>query len=190
METIYQAEKTFEKTDFIKTALPRGEYESCVFRYCNFADVNLSEFKFFECTFIGCNFSMANLTKTAFRDARFTDCKMLGLRFDLCNSFTFSVSFDNCTLDHSSFFKTSMKKAALKNSKLHEVDFTQCDLTGAVLFNCDLLRATFDNTVLEKADLRMSFNYSIDPTNNRIKKAKFSLQAVAGLLDMYDLEIS
>jgi hypothetical protein len=48
----------------------------------------------------------------------------------------------------------------------------------------------FENTLLEKADLRTAFNYSIDPEMNRVKKAKFSIAGVTGLLDKYDIEIS
>jgi hypothetical protein len=32
-------------------------------------------------------------------------------------------------------------------------------------------------------------NYSIDPDLNKIKKARFSTQGIAGLLDKYDIEI-
>ena len=42
---------------------------------------------------------------------------------------------------------------------------------------------------LEKADFRTAFNYSIDPENNRMKKAKFSPPEVVGLLNKYDIEI-
>lgn len=55
--------------------------------------------------------------------------------------------------------------------------------------DCDLAQAVIDNTMLDKADLRTSFNYSIDPERNRIKKAKFSIIGIAGLLDKYDIEI-
>lgn len=69
------------------------------------------------------------------------------------------------------------------------MDFTECDLAGAMFSECDLARATFDNTNLEKADFRSSYNYSIDPEKNRMKKAKFSLTGVVGLLDKYDIVI-
>jgi len=38
-------------------------------------------------------------------------------------------------------------------------------------------------------DFRTSVNYSLDPERNRIKKARFSLSGIAGLLDKYDIEI-
>ena len=72
---------------------------------------------------------------------------------------------------------------------MQEVDFTGCDLTASVFTNCDLLRATFDNTILEKADLRTAFNYAIDPERNKIKKAKFSVSGLHGLLAKYDITI-
>jgi len=52
-----------------------------------------------------------------------------------------------------------------------------------------LAGAIFENTILEKADFRTSLNYSIDPENNRIRKAKFSILEISGLLDKYDIEI-
>jgi uncharacterized protein YjbI with pentapeptide repeats len=72
---------------------------------------------------------------------------------------------------------------------LHETDFTECDLTGSTFDICDLTGATFDNTNLEKTSFSTAFNYSIDPEINRIKKAKFSVPGVLGLLNKYDIVI-
>jgi len=69
------------------------------------------------------------------------------------------------------------------------VDFSQADLTEAVFEQCDLLGAVFDFTTLVKTDFRTSFNYSIHPENNKIKKARFSREGIAGLLDRYDIII-
>jgi uncharacterized protein YjbI with pentapeptide repeats len=114
---------------------------------------------------------------------------MLGLLFNNCNPFGLSFSFKNCLLDHSSFYQTKIKKTTFANSKMLEVDFTECDLTSSVFDNCDLSRATFDRTIIEKTDFRTSFNFSIDPENNRIKKAMFSLSEIGGLLEKYDIVI-
>ena len=189
MEPAYTHDKTFDRNDYTHTSLTKGEYENCTFKSCNFADNDLSLFKFTDCEFIGCNLSLAKLNKTALQEIKFKDCKMLGLRFDTCADFNLSFSFDNCTLDHSSFYKTKIKKTIFKNSQLREADFTECDLTSSLFDNCDLNRATFDNTIIEKSDFRTSYNYSIDPERNRLKKAKFSIHGVAGLLDKYDIEI-
>jgi uncharacterized protein YjbI with pentapeptide repeats len=72
---------------------------------------------------------------------------------------------------------------------LIETDFGECDLSEAVFDNCDLARAVFDNTILEKTDFRTAYNFSIDPEHNRVKKAKFSISGLQGLLLKYDIKI-
>jgi uncharacterized protein YjbI with pentapeptide repeats len=114
---------------------------------------------------------------------------MLGLHFDSCDEFGLSFSFENCILNNCTFYKIKIKKTTFKNTQLQEADFTECDMTESLFDNCDLTKATFYNTIIEKADFRTSSNYSIDPENNRIKKAKFSIHGIPGLLEKYDIII-
>jgi fluoroquinolone resistance protein len=185
----YTADKTFDKDNFTQTHLLKGEYENCVFNQCDFSNSDLSEIKFIDCEFKSCDLSLAKINRTAFRDVKFKECKMLGLRFDTCHDFGLAFFFEGCVLNHSCFAATKIKKTTFRSSQLQETDFTDSDLTGAVFDRCDLNRTTFDNTVLEKTDFRTSFNYSIDPEINRIKKARFSLAGIPGLLAKYDIEI-
>src|SRR5690606_30892850 len=108
---------------------------------------------------------------------------------DNCLDFGLSFSFDRCQLNHCSFYKTKIKNTVFRNSQLKETDFSGCDLTSAVFDNCDLAKALFDQTILEKADMSTSYNYSIDPESSRIRKARFSISGIAGLLDKYDIII-
>lgn len=181
----YFHDETFERAD----ALQKGEYEHCTFSNCNFSEHDLSGFRFVDCLFVGCNMSLANLNKTAIRDVVFKECKLLGLRFDRCDSFGLSFSFDGCQLNHSAFSKTKIKKMHFRNSQLQGVDFSETDLSGAVFEYCDLLDAVFDFSVLEGTDFRTAYNYSIDPQTNKIKKAKFSMDGIKGLLDKFDIRI-
>jgi fluoroquinolone resistance protein len=189
MEPTFIDSIAYNKIDFKETALKKGEYENCIFNNCDFSGSDLSDIKFIECSFNGCNLSLAKLVKTTFCNITFRDCKMLGLRFDSCNEFGLSFSVENCTLNHSTFYQLKIKKTIFKNSHLIEADFTESDLTASIFDNCDLTGTTFENTNVEKTDFRTSHNYSIDPENNRIKKAKFSLSGLVGLLDKYDIEI-
>jgi len=185
----YTTDHTFAQTDFTTTALPKGEYENCIFKECNLAETDLSDMKFVDCEFYNCNLSGAKLTRSVIRDVVFKDCKLLGLHFNNCNEFLFTASFENCQLNLSIFYKLKLKKTCFKNCLLREADFSETDLTQAVFENCDLALAVFENTVLEGADLRTAYNYSIDPEKNRIKKAKFSSSGIAGLLDKYNIVI-
>lgn len=70
-----------------------------------------------------------------------------------------------------------------------ETDLSEADLTGCTFDNCNMQRAFFDRTVLKNTDLATSYNFIIDPDNNDIKGAKFSLHGLPGLLEKYGIEI-
>lgn len=182
-------EKLFERNDFSIDKLPVNEYENCRFMNCNFYSSNLMNVTFRECTFDSCDFSLAKLGNTTLNDVKFVGCKLVGVQFEECNPFLFSVDFENCVLKLAVFYKIKLKKTHFKNCNLQETDFSETDLTSSIFDNCDLQRAIFHKTILEKVDFRTSFNYSIDPEANRIKKARFSRTGIAGLLDKYGIEI-
>ncbi|EFK58623.1 pentapeptide repeat-containing protein [Sphingobacterium spiritivorum] len=189
MSEQYTQDETFERMDYTSLALAKGEYDNCTFINCNFAEQDLSGFKFIDCSFKHCNLSLVRLEKTALRDIIFEDSKMIGIRYENCLDFGLAFSFTRCQLHHSSFYGLSLKKIVFKECSLQEIDFSESDLSQAVFENCDLLRANFYHTNLEKADFRSACNYSIDPENNKLKKARFSVSGIAGLLDKYNLQI-
>ena len=117
-------------------------------------------------------------------------CKMLGINFENVSEFLFSVSFSNCVLNFSAFYKRNFQKTSFAGCSLHEVDFSEADLSQSDFSNADLAGAKFENSNLEKVDFRSAINYSINPGMNRIRKAKFSLAGITGLLDTYGIEIS
>lgn len=189
MSRVYEEGKTFDKVDFTKTPLPQGDYENCIFNACIFSGVSLANINFSECTFTGCDLSMIKPQKTGFKDVRFKDCKLLGVNFEDCNKMLLKMAFENCVLNFSLFYKLSLKKTIFKSCIMHEADFTETDLSGAMFDKCDMEMAKFENSILEGADFRTAFNYGINPIINRMKKAKFSQDGIAGLLYKFDIEI-
>jgi uncharacterized protein YjbI with pentapeptide repeats len=126
---------------------------------------------------------------TGLKDVKISKCKLLGVLFSDCSEFLFSVDFADCQLDLASFYKMKLRSRTFKNCSLVEVDFTEANLFGVMFDNCDLSGSTFDHSLLEKADFRTSYNYSIDPELNRIRKAKFSISGLPGLLAKYDIDV-
>ena len=143
--------------------------EEKIFHNNDFTQNPLTKGEYEYCTFLNCDFSNSDLAETIF-----VECVFEGCNFSLAR--LIMTAFRDI-------------KTTFKNLKLHAVDFSGCDLSNSVFDNCDLTKATFENTIIEKVDFRTSFNYSIDPEINRIKKAKFSLGGVTGLLYKYDIEI-
>jgi fluoroquinolone resistance protein len=179
----------FTGEDYTTNALPKGEYENCTFSHCTFINADLSDITFIECSFEGCDLSMAKVKDAAFRDIQFKNCKLMGLRFDECNDFLLALDFEDCLLNYTSFYRLKLKNTKFKDCKMEDVELSEADLTYAVFPNCDLSGAMFDNTILENADFRTAINYTIDPENNLIARAKFSIQGIAGLLGKYKIVI-
>jgi uncharacterized protein YjbI with pentapeptide repeats len=185
MNTPYFTDQSYDR---LKT-LDKGIYEQCEFIGCDFMNQDLSGYVFTDCSFNDCNLSMVKLNNTGFKDIKFSTCKLLGLRFDDCNAFGFAVSFDTCILNHSSFYKAKLANTRFIRCQLHEVEFTEADLSSVIFDECDLSFSTFDQTNLEKVDFRTAVNFSINPTINRMKNAKFSRDKLAGLLDFFSIVI-
>jgi uncharacterized protein YjbI with pentapeptide repeats len=132
---------------------------------------------------------LAKIKNTAFQDAQFIDCKLLGLHFDDCNKLGLSLSFVNCQLNLTSFYKLNLKNRKFSNCNLQEADFTGADLSNSAFDNCELSGAHFEGSILEKVDFRTAFGYAFDPELNRVQKAKFSLDGIPGLLQKYQIDI-
>ena len=185
----YCQDEQFDKIDFSKKPLNFEEYDGCTFQACDFSNVYLGSVDFINCQFINCNMSMAKIGSTSFKEVSFTKCKLLGVNFTDSNPFLLSLRFNDCVLDLSNFYDLPAKKTIFDNCSLKEVDFTQTNLSAAIFRNCDLHMAQFDRTILEKADLRGSVNYQIDPSDNRVKGARFSVDQVLGLLYKYKIKV-
>jgi fluoroquinolone resistance protein len=189
MEKVYIVDKEYDTHPFAEQKLAEGEYENCSFINCDFSNADISQVTFIECNFNGCNFSLVNSSNTGWRNVSFKDCKLLGIRFDQCKPLLFEVRFEKCLLNFSSFYKLKAKGTLFNDCILHEVDFTEANMAEAIFKDCDLTGTVFDETNLEHADFRSARHYSIDPEINKIKKAKFSSDGIAGLLDKYDISI-
>jgi uncharacterized protein YjbI with pentapeptide repeats len=182
-------DQLFTSIDYTGKKLAQTEFNNCTFQNCNFTNADLSESDFEKCRFENCNFAMARITGSGMKNVQFSGCKLVGINFDSCSNFLFSVNFNQCALDYSSFTAKKMKETTFVNCSLKEVDFSGTDLSNAIFQNCDLSKAVFYQTNLEKADFRTAENYSIDPEKNKLKKAKFSFSGISGLLEKYNIVI-
>lgn len=185
----YLEDQEFLKIDYTEKGFPQGSYESCTFIDCNLSNTDLSGCNFTDCDFKGCNLGMAKLSNTVLNDVRFNECKLLGLHFEDSNRVLFSVNFKKSNLHLSCFYQLKMKQTSFLECQLEEVDFTETDLTSAVFEQCNLAGAVFDNTILEKANFCSSYNFQINPNQNKMKQAQFSRTELAGLLGSFPIKI-
>lgn len=189
MEELIHIQKTFEKVIFINKKVSNREFEDCVFKNCDFSNSNFSNNTFMDCEFIDCNLSMTELIGSSLKTVSFRNCKLLGIQFNTCADFMFSVHFQDCILDYSSFANKKMPKTKFNSCSLKDANFTNTDLSVSVFDNCNLDNAIFNDTQLKEVNFLTAYNYKIDPEFNPMKKAKFSVQGIPGLLDKYDIKI-
>ena len=108
----------------------------------------------------------------------------------MCDKFIFEIHFDKCILDFSKFYTLKLKAATFTDCSAIAVDFMETDLTGVTFHNCDLYRAEFEKAIAIKADFTTSYNYTIDPSKTKVKKAVFGMAEVKGLLFKHELAIT
>ncbi len=113
----------------------------------------------------------------------------MGINFSVTQDFLFSVRFENCILDYSSFMDKKMPKTDFIKSTLKEVTFSRAILTGSVFDDCDLNSTIFNQTDLTSVNFATAYNFIIEPELNNIRKAVFSSQGLPGLLTTYDIMI-
>jgi len=101
----------------------------------------------------------------------------------------FSVKFDGCILDYSSFMGRKMLKTSFLKSSLKEVSFSQANLAGSSFDGSNLMGAVFNRTDLSAVNFVNAYNYNIEPELNTVKNAIFSSQGLAGLLSCYQIKI-
>lgn len=189
MSANYIIEKKYSNTTFQDKDIIYKDFEKCSFVNCNFTKADFQGVAFTDCTFLNCNFAYARINYVAFRDALFTVCDFTNVNFAMVDPLLFSVEFKDCILDYAKFYKLKIKGTIFSNCSLTAVDFMNTDLTEAVFDNCNLHQSVFIDAIANKADFTTSYNFIIDPERNKLKKARFSLDGLKGLLEKYDIVI-
>jgi uncharacterized protein YjbI with pentapeptide repeats len=187
--TIYLPENVFERWTTAEIAL-QPEFEQCRFVGGDFSGADLTNKRFSDCLFERCNLSLATLAGAALQQVTFRECKLSGVQFSACRDMLFEVEFAHCQLPYASFHGKRMRGTRFTHCVLTEVDFSYTDLTEAVFQECSLTGAIFEQTQLTAADFTTATSFLIDPDINVVKKARFSLEGLPGLLSKYDIIVT
>ena len=169
--------------------LGHTEFDEFRFVGCDFSGADFSRLRFSSCLFEHCNLSSARLAGTSLQNVAFADCKLLGLQFTACRDLLFGVHFDQCQLRYASFAGRVMPGTRFVGCSLEEADFADADLSAAVFQDCALAGAVFQNTRLVGADFRGATGFVIDPENNVITGAHFTLSGLLGVVARYNLVV-
>lgn len=168
--------------DKIFKKIPAEEYYiECQFINCNFSQVATAGVIWENCTFDTCDFSLCKLKNMSFRDVLFKGCKLMGADFSICNPFS-SFRFEYCQMNYTNFHEMKISKTNFIECELIEAYFEDTNLQGSHFIQCNLERALFHHTNLMGVDFSTSYNYTIQPQNNKLKNALFSRSNLEGLV--------
>ena len=165
------------------------EFECCTFIHCDFSQCVFLAVTFIDCVFNDCNFNATKINYVALRTVTFNRCGMKEVNFAMCDKLIFDIAFTYCVLDFAKFYTLKLKGTSFMHCSLIAVDFMSADLTEVVFDACDLYRSEFAKAIADKANFKTSYNYTIDPTKTKIKKAVFALEGLKGLLAKYEVVV-
>jgi fluoroquinolone resistance protein len=196
--TVFSNATEFHEQNFSNFSYSSAMIEGKLFEGCRFVHVNFSESQFIRCKFVDCEFNHCNLSTAQFKGSSFNnvtfyESKVIGINWTILNwphiRLSSPFQFYNSIISHSSFYSLELPELVIEACVAHDVDFREADLRNATFTRTDLEKSQFIHTKLHGADFTEAYAYSIDPTQNDIRKAKFSLPDAIHLLDGFDIQI-
>ena len=188
------AGQVFKDVHLKRAQVVASEFYDCTFVHCSFVESVLRDCRLASCTFQACDLSLLQVPNSTFSATRFEDCKVIGVNWTRANwpeaRLHRPIGFLKCAISHSTFIGLSLKQIQIRDCVAVDVDFREADLSQADLTGSDLSESLFSNTNLTEADLSGAHNYHIDPTQNTLKQAKFSLPEAISLLYGLDIILS
>lgn len=185
--------QTFTNLTLEKEHHDRLDFENCKFIQCKFVEAVFSHTRFTDCDFTSCDLSLAKFPGCKFSEVSFKNSKLIGINWTELNwpliKLTSPLYFYSCNLSHSSFYGLELSNLLIEECKAHDIDFRDANLSHASFAESDLLNSLFLHTNLNSANFTNAINYTIDPNENRIKRARFSFPDVLTLLNYFDIII-
>jgi len=191
-ESQYEDE-AFEGLFFAKAELERSHFYGCTFEEGVLRESVLRECRFIECVFRGCDLSLAQVFGSAFSSSRFERCQVVGVNWTHAewgdDGLKMPAGYFDSALNHSTFLGLNLKGISIVDCAAADVDFRDANLRQADFGGTDLSGSLFNHTDLTDADLSRARDYRIDPSQNTLRNAKFSLPEALSLLYSMDIRL-
>jgi fluoroquinolone resistance protein len=196
LEELFKNGTLFDDREFRDIRLePRllaaQQFEQCRFERCSFGESTFQGCRFSSCNFLDCDLSLARFPGTVFSETSFVRSKLIGVDWTQASwprsIFKYRIRFNMSSLNHATFIGLALPGLHVIDCAVLDTDFRECDLSQADFSGSDLSASLFLRTNLTGADLSRARNYQIDPTQNTLAQARFSLPEALSLL--YSMQI-
>jgi fluoroquinolone resistance protein len=179
-------DQVFREVRLQHTELACSEFYDCVFFRGSFAESVFRHCRFVNSVFRECDLSLIKVPESRFTSSRFENSKVIGVNWTEAEwpeaGLANPVGFFKCAIGHSTFLGLSLQSLQIRDCIATDVDFREADLSGADFGGTDLSNSIFGKTNLCQTDFSRARNYGIDPGQNVLKQARFSLPEAMSLL--------
>lgn len=186
-------DQVFDRLQLDNTRTNTSEFFDCAFRECTFVESVFHQCRFINCAFQGCDLSLVQVPESSFTGVIFEDSKCIGINWALANwpvtTLGVPLRFNKCNLSLSTFIGLSLPGIQIADCLAVDVDFREADLSRSDFNETDLTNSLFSQTNLSGADLSLARNYIIDPTENILIGARFSLPEAMSLLYSMNIDL-
>jgi uncharacterized protein YjbI with pentapeptide repeats len=186
-------EQQFKNLDIAHAHIKSVTFHDCTFDHCRFTEVVFQNCRFVNCVFKDCDLSLTQIPNCSFAGTRFTNTKIIGVNWTQAHwpeeGIWSPVEFKKCALNHSTFLGLDLSGIKMERCEAINIDFREANLSQADFAFTDLKDSLFQSTILTGADLSNTVNYQIDPSQNNIQNARFSLPEAMALLYSMDIQI-
>lgn len=164
--------------------------EGCTFEDCDFSGVDLRGVRFVACRFIGCELSNCGVVEAGFQEVELKRCKALGVRWDTCNSFLFSLNAVDSQLDYSCWVGVDLSRSQFQGGSMREADFTEVNGQGLSMFNVDVTGARWEQCLLKGGTFANMVGWTMDLRENDVRGMRVDRAALPGLVASWGLEFT
>ncbi|PCH57510.1 MAG: hypothetical protein COC15_00950 [Legionellales bacterium] len=183
----------FSKLNLSGIELRNRTFENCEFTDAHFKETIFSACKFVDCEFKFCDLSNAKFNNTIFNETIFIESKLIGINWTMVRwpyiKLSNSIKFYQSNLSHCSFYALDLQEIVIEDCKAWDVDFRGGNFSNSSFIGTDFTNSIFIHTKLRAADFTAAINYNINPNENEIHKAKFSMPDALSLLDSFEIDI-
>ena len=164
--------------------------EGCVFEDCDFKGVDLRGVRFVDCRFLSCDMTNCGVVDAGFQEVDLVGCKALGVRWDTCNPFLFSLKATDSQLDYGCWVGVDLSRSRFKGGSLREADFTEVNGQGLIMADVDVTGARWERCSLQGAAFSEMRGWVMDLQENEVRGMKVDREALPGLVATWGLELT
>lgn len=181
---------TFSNLTWEDRDLGKARFDSCVFEHCVFNGGQWKLCRFEQCRFQDCRLLNFKLGGSRFVDVQFTRCKLAGINFgQLDTSLMFSAALEDCKLLSCTFPRLDLSKCRLSGNEWDDCYFDEANLRGLNFSGAAFGGSRFTRCSLEESNFCDASDFVLDPRENRLRGAKFSVGSALELLGVFGIEL-